>query len=104
MSVFTNLLNLFKWEPEKDGEEEFDIDKALNENWDKLDNKIDEIMNQSDDIDENDKYLEIFELIGTKRGAIISGGRVDYEKVSGILLDEFRSGKLGKITLEKVKI
>ena len=41
MSVFTNLLNLFKWEPEKDGEEEFDIDKALNENWDKLDNKID---------------------------------------------------------------
>lgn len=70
----------------------------------KLDNKIDEIMNQSDDIDENDKYLEIFELIGTKRGAIISGGRVDYEKVSGILLDEFRSGKLGKITLEKVKI
>lgn len=70
----------------------------------KLDNKIEEIMNQSDDIDENDKYLEIFELIGTKRGAIISGGRVDYEKVSGILLDEFRSGKLGKITLEKVKI
>ena len=41
MSVFTNLLNLFKWEPEKDGEEEFDIDKALNENWDKLYNKID---------------------------------------------------------------
>lgn len=41
MSVFTNLLNLFKWEPEKDGEEEFDINKALNENWDKLDSKID---------------------------------------------------------------
>ena len=67
----------------------------------KLDNKIDEIMSQSNDIDENDKYLEIFELIGKKRGAIISGGRVDYEKVSVILLDEFRSGKLGKITLEK---
>lgn len=41
MSVFTNLLNLFKWDPEKDAEEEFDIDKALNDNWDKLDNKID---------------------------------------------------------------
>lgn len=41
MSVFTNLLNLFKWEIEKDGEEEFDINKALNENWDKLDSKID---------------------------------------------------------------
>ena len=67
----------------------------------KLDYKIDEIMSRSNDIDENDKYLEIFELIGKKRGAIISGGRVDYEKVSVILLDEFRSGKLGKITLEK---
>ena len=41
MSVFTNLLNLFKWDPEKDAEEEFDIDKALNDNWDKLDNKFD---------------------------------------------------------------
>ena len=41
MSVFTNLLNLFKWDPEKDAEEEFDIGKALNDNWDKLDNKID---------------------------------------------------------------
>lgn len=67
----------------------------------KLENKIDEIMNSSEDIDENDKYLEIFELIGKKRGAIVSGGRVDYEKVSVILLDEFRSGKLGRITLEK---
>ncbi len=66
----------------------------------KLDNKIDEIMNSSQDIDENDKYLEIFELIGKKRGTIVSGGRVDYEKVSNILLDEFRSGKMGKITLE----
>ncbi|MBP3708132.1 MAG: ribosome biogenesis GTPase YlqF [Clostridia bacterium] len=67
----------------------------------KLENKIDEIMNSSEDIDENGKYLEIFELIGKKRGAIVSGGRVDYEKVSIILLDEFRSGKLGKITLER---
>lgn len=62
---------------------------------------VDEILNKND-IDENDKYLEIFETIGKNRGAIISGGKVDYEKVSRILLDEFRSGKLGKITIEKV--
>lgn len=43
MSVFTNFLNLFKWEPNKDSEEEFDIDKALNENWDKIDNKYNEL-------------------------------------------------------------
>ena len=67
----------------------------------KLEGKIDEIMNSDEYQDENDKYLEIFELIGKKRGAIVSGGRVDYEKVSNILLDEFRSGKLGKITLER---
>lgn len=69
----------------------------------KLENKIDEVMNSNEYQDENDKYLAIFELIGKKRGAIVSGGRVDYEKVSNILLDEFRSGKLGKITLEKAK-
>lgn len=66
----------------------------------KLDNKIDEIMNSDDDIDENDKYLSILDTIAKKRGAIMSGGRIDYEKVSAILLDEFRSGKIGKITLE----
>ena len=37
MSSFTNLLNLFKWNPTTDADEEFDIEKALNENWDKLD-------------------------------------------------------------------
>lgn len=39
MSAFTNFLNLFKWDIQTDGEEEFDIDKALNENWDKIDAK-----------------------------------------------------------------
>lgn len=67
----------------------------------KLDDSIDHIMNSDEYQDENDKYLEIFEMIGRKRGAIVSGGRVDYEKVSTILLDEFRSGKIGNITLEK---
>ena len=66
----------------------------------KLDDSVDRIMLSNDYQDENDKYLEIFELIGKKRGAIISGGNVDYEKVSNIILDDFRSGKLGNITLE----
>lgn len=49
---------------------------------------------------ENENILEIMYEIGKKRGAIVSGGRVDEEKVSNILLDDFRTGKLGKITLE----
>lgn len=67
----------------------------------KLDSTIEDIMNSDEYQDDNDKYLAIFELIGKKRGAIVSGGRVDYEKVSNILLDEFRSGKLGNISLER---
>ena len=41
-------------------------------------------------------------LIGKKRGALISGGEIDLERTSGIILDDFRSGKTGKITLEVV--
>lgn len=44
--------------------------------------------------------LEVMELIGLKRGCIIKGGEIDYSKVSNILLDEFRKGIIGNITLE----
>lgn len=44
--------------------------------------------------------FELLNIIGKNRGSIISGGNVDFEKISSILLDEFRGGKLGKITLE----
>ena len=43
------------------------------------------------------------QTIGKKRGCIISGGEVDDEKTSKVILDDFRSGKLGKITLEKAE-
>lgn len=52
---------------------------------------------------ENENILEIMYLIGKKRGAIVSGGVVDEEKVANILLDDFRTAKLGRISLEKVK-
>jgi ribosome biogenesis GTPase A len=39
-------------------------------------------------------------MIGRKRGFLISGGEIDYERASVILLDEYRAGKLGKLTLE----
>ena len=39
--------------------------------------------------------------IAKKRGALLSGGNFDNEKTAGIILTDFRSGKLGKITLEK---
>lgn len=57
----------------------------------------------SSDAEENEKILEIMHMIGRKRGALISGGNIDEEKVARIILEEFRSGKIGRITLEKAK-
>ena len=54
------------------------------------------------DQDENLNIYEIMQLIGKRRGAVISGGNIDDEKTSKIILEDFRSGKLGKITLEKL--
>lgn len=45
---------------------------------------------------------ELLELIGRKRGMLVSGGEIDTERASIMVLDEFRSAKLGKITLEQV--
>jgi ribosome biogenesis GTPase A len=43
---------------------------------------------------------QLLEAIGRKRGMLISGGEVDTERAAATVLDEFRSGKLGRITLE----
>lgn len=44
--------------------------------------------------------LDLLETIGKKRGMMIAGGEVNIERAAIMILDEFRSGKLGKITLE----
>lgn len=51
------------------------------------------------DLDASDSY-ELLNVIGKKRGMLISGGEIDTERAAIMLLDEFRSGKLGRITLE----
>ena len=68
----------------------------------KLDKQeVEEILSRDDE--ENNKIYEVMCLIGRKRGCIVSGGNVDDEKVSNIILDDFRNCKLGRITLEKVE-
>jgi ribosome biogenesis GTPase A len=49
----------------------------------------------------NIEPLELLETVGLKRGCIISKGQIDYSRISAIVLDEFRGGKIGNITLEK---
>ena len=74
-----NLCNRYKLEPKE-------IEKILNR-----------------DEPENVNIYDVMLLIGKKRGAIISGGNIDEEKTARIILDEFRSGTIGKITLERTK-
>lgn len=49
--------------------------------------------------DELDNY-ELLKLIGKKRGFCLSGGEIDTERAANMLLDEFRSGKIGRISLD----
>ena len=49
-----------------------------------------------------DKEVIFKQSYGRKRGMLASGGEIDTERASIMVLDEFRSAKLGKITLEQV--
>ncbi len=52
-------------------------------------------------IDPEDSDYDIFEKIGRKRGFLRSGGVVDEDRCAGVILDEFRAGKIGRITLDR---
>ena len=49
---------------------------------------------------EGKETIEIIEEIAKKRGALISGGNADIGRISDIIINEFRSGKIGRITIE----
>ena len=55
---------------------------------------------KSEDIDGKMPF-EVFEVIGRTRGLLISGGEVDTLRCARMLIDEFRDGKIGRITLEE---
>ena len=73
----------------------------LSERYNISNEHIEQVLSQ--DQPENFNIYEIMQEIGKKRGAIISGGQIDDEKTAKIVLEDFRSGKLGKITIEKIK-
>lgn len=52
------------------------------------------------EIDGLDGY-DLFELVGRKRGFLVSGGEVNHERTANMLLEEFRGAKIGRISLEK---
>jgi ribosome biogenesis GTPase A len=46
--------------------------------------------------------FDLFEMIGRRRGFLISGGEVNTERTAITLLDEFRNNKIGRITLDRI--
>ncbi|HEZ7986550.1 MAG TPA: ribosome biogenesis GTPase YlqF [Ruminococcus sp.] len=52
------------------------------------------------EFDESESGLSLLKKVGKKRGMMISGGEINIERAAITVLDEFRSGKLGRITLE----
>lgn len=52
------------------------------------------------ELSDEDTGLELLEKVGKKRGMMISGGEINTERAAITVIDEFRSGKLGRITLE----
>ncbi len=49
----------------------------------------------------NEDILKINDEIANKRGAILPGGKINFQKLSDIILTDFQSGKIGKISIEK---
>ena len=64
-------------------------------------NEVNNILSQEQA--ENQNIYEVMQLIGKKRGAIISGRYIDDDKTAKIILDDLRNGKFGKISFEKAK-
>ena len=78
----------------------------LNENYpqliiDRYGIKIDDLPPDDDEIMGCVRGFEILERIGKKRGFLISGGEINTERAAITVLDEFRSGTIGKISLER---
>lgn len=68
--------------------------KALDDFPDKFSNRY------GIQIDKEYSIDEIISFIGKKRGCILTGGEIDINRVSYIIMDDFRSGKMGRISLE----
>ena len=51
-------------------------------------------------LDESLSDFDVLERIGKARGFLVSGGEIDSERTAKMLLDEFRNGKIGRITLD----
>ncbi|MCV2509696.1 MAG: ribosome biogenesis GTPase YlqF, partial [Neisseriaceae bacterium] len=54
-----------------------------------------------DELNKDISSDELLTLLAQKRGAILSKGYIDYQKISETVIQDFRTGRMGKISLEK---
>ena len=59
------------------------------------------VLEQRFGIQESDKPLEMLEAVSRVRNCLLKGQELDYSKAARLLLEEFRNGKIGRITLER---
>src|SRR5665647_589688 len=78
------------------GDLAFELIKVLQDNY------ADLLVERYKIVEIGETPLETMEAIALKRGFILSGKRIDYERTARAVLDEFRAGAIGRITLEKV--
>ena len=50
----------------------------------------------------DDNFIEVYDMIASKRGALSRGGITDYEKVSNLIIRDFKNGYFGKITFDRI--
>ena len=69
----------------------------------KLENKYPEILKNRYSVETiNEDFIETLDVIGKKRGCLIKGGEIDYDKVINIIINEVKSGIIKGITFEEV--
>lgn len=64
---------------------------------------LEDLPESMDDMQGCVKGYELLERVGRKRGFLVSGGEINTERAANTVLDEFRGGKLGRLSLEKPK-
>jgi len=59
------------------------------------------ILKEKYGINDIDDIIEVIEIIGRKRGCLMKGNEVDYEKVYTIIINDLKEGKIGKVTFDR---
>ncbi len=79
-----------------------DKEEIVNDDNKEIDVPISNNGKSSSNIDKKEpkETMEVLEEIARKRGALLPGGNINMQKISDIILNEFQSGKLGRITIE----